>query len=57
MLLRRLVSAGATRQLKITVILLVPFYEPIRLAEDLAVLDLVSKERVTVVAAAGYVPS
>jgi alkanesulfonate monooxygenase SsuD/methylene tetrahydromethanopterin reductase-like flavin-dependent oxidoreductase (luciferase family) len=48
--------AGATREMNITVILLIPFYEPIRLAEDLAVLDLVSRGRVTVVAAAGYVP-
>jgi len=48
--------AGATRRMRITVILLVPFYEPIRLAEDLAVLDLVSEGRVTVVAGAGYVP-
>src|SRR5215207_10253284 len=48
--------AGATRDMKITVILLIPFYDPIRLAEDLAVLDLVSRGRVTVVAAAGYVP-
>src|SRR5947209_7702027 len=48
--------AGATRQMRITVILVVPFYEPIRLAEDLAVLDLVSRGRVSVVAGAGYVP-
>ena len=37
-------------------LLVVPFYEPIRLAEDLAVLDLVSRGRVSVVAGAGYVP-
>ena len=48
--------AGATQQMRITVILLVPFYEPIRLAEDLAVLDLVSQGRVSVTVAAGYVP-
>jgi len=48
--------AGATRRMRISAILLIPFYEPIRLAEDLAVLDLVSEGRVTVVAAAGYVP-
>ena len=30
--------AGATRRTRISVILLIPFYEPIRLAEDLAVL-------------------
>ncbi len=48
--------AGATREMRITIILLFPFYEPIRLAEDLAVLDLLAQGRVTVVAAAGYVP-
>lgn len=37
--------------------LVTPFYDPIRLAEDLVVLDNISRGRVDVVLAAGYVPS
>ena len=35
---------------------MLPLYDPIRLAEDLAVLDLVSDGRVDVVVGAGYLP-
>ena len=49
--------AGATRQMRMMVILLIPFYEPIRLAEDLALLDLVAQGRLSVTDAAGYRPS
>lgn len=37
--------------------LLAPFYDPVRLAEDLAVLDHLSRGRVDVIVAAGYVPA
>jgi len=37
--------------------LIAPFYEPLRLAEDLLVLDNLSKGRVDLVLAVGYVPS
>ena len=47
--------AARTRRLAITVgAILAPLYHPIRLAEDLAVLDLVSGGRLTVILAAGY---
>src|SRR5581483_7355053 len=36
--------------------LIAPFYEPIRLAEDMVVLDHLSKGRVDLIVAAGYVP-
>jgi len=49
--------AGRTRSLHVMVAaLLLPLYDPIRLAEDLAVLDLVSGGRVDLVVGAGYRP-
>jgi len=47
--------AGRTRRIGINIAaLLVPLYDPIRLAEQLAVLDLASGGRVSIVAGAGY---
>ncbi len=37
--------------------LIAPMHDPLRVAEDLAVLDRISKGRISVVVAAGYVPS
>jgi alkanesulfonate monooxygenase SsuD/methylene tetrahydromethanopterin reductase-like flavin-dependent oxidoreductase (luciferase family) len=49
------VLAGRTRRVRIQVAaLLVPLYDPVKLAEDLAVLDLASGGRVGVVAGMGY---
>jgi alkanesulfonate monooxygenase SsuD/methylene tetrahydromethanopterin reductase-like flavin-dependent oxidoreductase (luciferase family) len=49
--------AGRTRTLRMLVAaLIVPLYDPIRLAEDLAVLDLASGGRVDLVLGAGYRP-
>ncbi len=48
--------AGRTQQLAIQVgALIVPLHDPLRLAEDMAVLDLVSGGRVSYVTAVGYV--
>jgi alkanesulfonate monooxygenase SsuD/methylene tetrahydromethanopterin reductase-like flavin-dependent oxidoreductase (luciferase family) len=47
--------AGRTRNLRILVAaLILPLYDPIRLAEDLAVLDLASGGRIDLVLGAGY---
>ncbi len=47
--------AGATKRLPINVAaLLVPLHDPIRLAEELAILDLVSGGRISIVAGLGY---
>jgi alkanesulfonate monooxygenase SsuD/methylene tetrahydromethanopterin reductase-like flavin-dependent oxidoreductase (luciferase family) len=56
-----LVMAGAvvgrTREIAINVsALLVPLYDPVQLAEDLSVLDLLSGGRVSVIAGIGYRP-
>lgn len=49
--------AGRTSRVRISVnALLVPLYDPIRLAEDIAVLDLVSAGRFSFVAGMGYRP-
>lgn len=48
--------AGRTRRTQMLLILLLSFYNPVRLAEDLAILDLVSGGRVEFVFAAGYRP-
>jgi len=48
---------GRTRRIRIGVVaLLLPLYDPIKLAEDLAVLDLASGGRVSIVAGLGYRP-
>src|SRR5690606_1930923 len=47
--------AGRTRNLRVMIAALVlPLYDPIRLAEDLAVLDLASGGRVDLILGAGY---
>jgi len=48
---------GRTKRIPITVAaLLVPLHDPVRLAEELVVLDLASGGRVSIVAGAGYRP-
>ena len=50
--------AARTCKLRITLgALILPLHDPIRVAEDVAALDNISAGRVTLVAAAGYVPS
>jgi alkanesulfonate monooxygenase SsuD/methylene tetrahydromethanopterin reductase-like flavin-dependent oxidoreductase (luciferase family) len=50
--------AARTREIAISVAaLLVPLYDPIKLAEDIAVLDHVSRGRVSYVAGLGYRPA
>jgi alkanesulfonate monooxygenase SsuD/methylene tetrahydromethanopterin reductase-like flavin-dependent oxidoreductase (luciferase family) len=50
--------AGRTRQIRILVAALVaPFYDPLRLAEDAAVVDNISGGRLDLVIGAGYVPA
>ncbi len=49
--------AARTTTLPIAVaVVVLPLYQPIRLAEDMAVLDIISGGRVSYVAAIGYVP-
>lgn len=49
-------AAARTRSIHIVIAaLLAPLYDPIRLAEDLAVLDAISQGRVDVILGAGYV--
>ena len=51
------VLAGRTRRIGLNVsALLVPLYEPVKLAEDLVVLDWASRGRLMVVAGLGYRP-
>jgi alkanesulfonate monooxygenase SsuD/methylene tetrahydromethanopterin reductase-like flavin-dependent oxidoreductase (luciferase family) len=47
--------AGRTTSLRISPVVVLPFQDPIRLAEDLAVLDLASGGRIDVHVVAGYV--
>lgn len=48
--------AARTRQALLRFVLVLPHYHPLRLAEDLAVLDLASNGRVVPIMAAGYAP-
>lgn len=46
--------AARTRRLRIAPVLALPLYDPIHLAEEVAVLDLVARGRIELVAGAGY---
>lgn len=49
--------AARTTTLPITIaVVLLPLYDPVRLAEEMAVLDIISNGRVTYIAAIGYRP-
>ena len=48
--------AARTKQLMMTLIVILPFYDPVRLAEEIAVLDVLSKGRTSYVFGLGYRP-
>src|SRR2546430_9862870 len=50
-------AAGRTRDLKLRPMVMAPFRDPLQVAEDLAVLDLLSGGRVTPLVLGGYVKS
>lgn len=50
-----LAARTSTLRIMVTVVVL-PFYDPVRLAEDMVVLDLISRGRVSYVAGVGYRP-
>src|SRR5262249_29182306 len=55
-----LASAVAARTARVAIAinaLIVPFHNPLRIAEDIAVVDLISGGRVSVTLAGGYLPA
>src|SRR5262245_25500125 len=48
--------AARTERLFLNLVVILPFYDPVRLAEDLSVLDIISNGRVSVVFGIGYRP-
>lgn len=50
-------AAVTERMRLVTSVIILPFHDPLRLAEDIAVLDIISGGRVDLVMAAGYIPS
>jgi alkanesulfonate monooxygenase SsuD/methylene tetrahydromethanopterin reductase-like flavin-dependent oxidoreductase (luciferase family) len=48
--------ASRTQRLALSLVLILPFYDPIRLAEDMAVLDILSGGRASYILALGYRP-
>jgi alkanesulfonate monooxygenase SsuD/methylene tetrahydromethanopterin reductase-like flavin-dependent oxidoreductase (luciferase family) len=48
--------AARTQRIALSLILILPFYDPVRLAEDMAVLDIISAGRASYILALGYRP-
>ncbi len=48
--------AGRTERLLLSLVVILPFYDPVRLAEDLSVLDIISNGRASVIFGIGYRP-
>jgi alkanesulfonate monooxygenase SsuD/methylene tetrahydromethanopterin reductase-like flavin-dependent oxidoreductase (luciferase family) len=48
--------AGRTERLLLNLTVILPFYDPVRLAEDLCVLDIISGGRISIVFGIGYRP-
>jgi alkanesulfonate monooxygenase SsuD/methylene tetrahydromethanopterin reductase-like flavin-dependent oxidoreductase (luciferase family) len=48
--------AARTQRISLSLILLLLFYDPVRLAEDMAVLDIISRGRASYILALGYRP-
>jgi len=48
--------SSRTQRLALSLILILPFYDPVRLAEDIAVLDILSGGRASYILALGYRP-
>jgi alkanesulfonate monooxygenase SsuD/methylene tetrahydromethanopterin reductase-like flavin-dependent oxidoreductase (luciferase family) len=48
--------AARTEQLALNLIVILPFYDPVRLAEEMAVLDIISRGRASYVFGLGYRP-
>ena len=48
--------AARTERLLLSLVVILPFYDPVRLAEDLALLDIISNGRVSVIFGIGYRP-
>src|SRR5688500_16357510 len=46
--------AAVTKQMRIVPVVALPLYHPLNVAEDVAVLDLLSKGRIDLLVAAGY---
>ena len=48
--------AARTERLMLTLVVILPLYDPVRLAEEIAVLDIISKGRASYVFGLGYRP-
>lgn len=57
MILATAMAARTTTLPIMVAVVVLPLYQPVRLAEDMAVLDVISRGRVSYVAAVGYVPA